>query len=67
MFKPSLKLLLKNVLFECAKYFFTLSDDSRENIWHVAVAKKGGYVTYIFLIHIFEYCGPPYGNLTSEL
>ena len=30
------------------------------------VAKKGGYVTYIFLIHIFEYCGPPYGNLTSE-
>ena len=31
------------------------------------VAKKGGYVTYIFLIHIFEYCGPPYGNLTSEL
>lgn len=53
--------------FECAKYFFTLSDDSRENIWYVAVAKKGGYVTYIFLIHIFEYCGPPYGNLTSEL
>ena len=40
-FKPSLKLLLKNLLFKWAKYFFTLTDDSRENIWYVYCSKKG--------------------------
>lgn len=49
MFKPSLKLLLKNILFECAKYVFTLSDDSRENIWYVAVAKREDMSPTFFL------------------